>query len=113
MKTARDFARLLLLCSAGALLTASLAGAQAGEPDVPLGTGPMCVIPAPTEPSTSGLPGVFSLWSGLALRPLIQPTWPFLSVVPPTPWFHPAVMREPRVWSLSASRAAADRLIRR
>ena len=113
MRTARSLARLSLLCAVGALLTASMAGAQTGVPDVPIGTGPHCVTPAPVEPPTSGLPGVFTPWSGLALHPLIQPAWPFLSVVPPTPWFHPAVMREPRGWGLPVSRAAAGRLIRR
>jgi hypothetical protein len=111
--TARDISRLLLLCAAGALLTASSAGAQMGEPDVPTGTGPHCLTPAPVEPPTSDLVGVIAPWSGLALRPLIQPTWPFPSVVPPTAWFHHAVLRELRGKSLPISRAAAGRIGRR
>ena len=113
MRTARDFSRLLLLCAAGALLTASLAGAQMGVPDVPTGTQPACVTPATTEPATFGLPEGVTPWSGLAARPVIQPAWPFLSVVHPTTWFRPAALRELRGWGLSASRTAADRLIRR
>jgi hypothetical protein len=113
MRTVRDFARLSLFCAAGALFTASLAGAQMGVPDVPTGTGPSCAMPAPIEPPTSGLPGVVTPWGALALRPLIPPAWPFLAAVSPTSWFHPAVMRESRGWSLSVSRAAAGRHIKR
>jgi hypothetical protein len=113
MRTVRDFARLLLLCAAGALFTASLAGAQMGVPDVPTGTGPNCVTPALTEAPASGLPGVIAPWSAPALRPLIQPAWPFLSVVHPTAWFQSATLREARGWGLPVLRTAAGRLIRR
>lgn len=113
MKPVHCLARLFLLCAAGALFTATLACAQMGVPDVPTGTGPHCVISVPVESSTPGLPGVGTPWRALALRTLFQPAWPFLSVVPPTSWPHPAVLRESRGWSLSVSRAAAGRLIRR
>lgn len=113
MRTVRDFARLLLFCAAGVLLTASLAGAQMGEPDVPSGTGPHCATPAPIEPPASGLTGVTTPWSGFALRPLIQPAWAFLSVARPTSWLHPAVLREPSGRSRPVSRATAGRLIKR
>jgi hypothetical protein len=105
------FSSCLLLCAVGVLLTTSLAGAQSGIPDVPIGPGPSCVAPARVEPPAS--PASLAPWSGLALRPLVQQFWSFLSVVPVTPQFHPVAMREPRGWGLSVSRAAADRLIRR
>ena len=113
MRTAQELTRLLLLCAAGALLAATMAGAQTGVPEVPTGTAPTSVTPSLEQPSASGLPGGFTLWSGLLLRPLIQPAWPLVSVVPPTSWFHSAVLREPRRWGLPVSRAAVDRFIRR
>jgi hypothetical protein len=113
MRIVRDVTRHLLLCAVGALLTVSVAGAQTGAPDVPTGPGPTCLAPAPVEPSTSGPPAVFAPWSGFAPSLQIQQAWPFLSVVPLTPRFHPVVMREPRGWTLGVSRAAAGRLIRR
>lgn len=110
MRRSRNFTR-LLPCAVGVLFVASLAGAQTGVPDVPIGPGPGCVAPAPVEPPASPVPLV--PWSGLALRPFVQPFWPFLSVVPLTPRFHPVAMREPHGWRLPVSRAAAGRLIRR
>jgi len=113
MRIARDFARHLLLCVAGTLLTASLAEAQMGVPDVPTGPIPSCVTLAPGEPSASGALAVSMPWSGLTSHLQVQRAWPFLSVVPSTAWFHPAALREWRGWGRPAARTTTDRLIRR
>ncbi len=113
MKTDRDFTRLLPFCPVGVLLVASMVAAQTGIPEVPTGTGPHGLAPTPDEPSISGVPGAFALWNGPALRSPIQSAWPFLSVVPPTLWFQPAALREPRGPGLPVSRAAAGRLVKR
>jgi hypothetical protein len=113
MRIARDFARHLLLCVAGTLLTTSLAQAQMGVPDVPTGPIPNYATPAPSGPSTSGALAVPVLWGGLASHLQGQLTWPFSSVAPPTAWFHPAALREWHGRGLPAARTTADRLIRR
>ena len=110
MRSSRYFT-CLLLSAVGALLLVSLAGAQTGVPDVPIGPGPGCVTPGLLAPPASPAPS--APWSGLVLRPLVQQFWPFLSVVPLTPQSHPAVLREPRGWRLSVSRTATGRFIRR
>jgi hypothetical protein len=102
----------LLLCALALLLLPSLAAAQTGPPGTTTGTGPGCVIPAPSEPITTDVPVLWATWTGFVGCPASVGYRPRFDVTARVPAVLPNAVREPRRWPVPALRGMPGRLAR-